>query len=191
MVADKEKRTKNIEEITKVIEQSNEDSEGIGELFWALFSKEPKTSESAEADEIRLRKICNSRFFNAYFLLESGEDVSRPDEVDAFVAAINRIDLPEQAKHLVSSTLKSVYEADWIRTWIPLLRTVRQEIKAENLRPFIEAICEFANGFGNPKSPQTAELMRNLAELNIDLVSRLSSDGEATNELVPEIRTSG
>jgi predicted KAP-like P-loop ATPase len=111
LLGDKERRKKEIEEIEKLIDKTSDNAQSTKDLFWTLFPREEQTSESAEAKEIRLRRISNSRFFDAYFLLESGEDASRPERIDAFTAELNTATSPQAVHDLVSKAMETALSA--------------------------------------------------------------------------------
>jgi hypothetical protein len=180
LLGDKERRKKDIAEIEKLIDDTSDDPQSAKDLFWTLFSREEKTSEAAEALEIRLRRISNSRFFDAYFLLESGEDTSRPEQIDALTAELNAAPSPQVAHDRTSQAMEAAHTEKWISTWIALMAIFGEDLKPETIRPIVDAIREFHDRHLDPKSRESGELVRALAGLNAQLVAHLPTDAEAT-----------
>jgi len=175
LLSDAEERKKLIAEIDSVITKSSETAESTRQLFWTLFAKETHSSEEREANEIRLRRICNSRFFDAYFLLDTGEGLSRPEQLDTLVMELNNATEDGAVRRTTTGALKSAIEGDWLDTWTTLMSIYGEDLKAERVRPVIDAIHEFHDKNLDPKSSRSGQLMRGLAELNIALLLRLPS----------------
>ncbi len=181
LLGDKERRNKEIEQIEKLINTTSDNPQSTKDLFWTLFPREEQTSEAAEAKEIRLRRMSNSRFFDAYFLLESGEDAARPDQIDALTAELNAADSPQVVHDRASQAMEAALKEEWISTWIALIAIFSEDLKPATVRPIVEAIREFHDRHLDPKSRESGELVRSLAGLNAQLVAHLPSDAEATD----------
>ena len=180
LLGDKERRKNEIAQIEKLIDDNSDNAQSTKDLFWTLFPREEQTSEAAEAKEIRLRRISNSRFFDAYFLLESGEGAARPDQIDALVAELNAADSPQVVHDRASQAMEAALKEEWISTWIALIAIFSEDLKPATIRPTVEAIREFHDRHLDPKSRESGELVRSLAGLNAQLVAHLPTDAEAT-----------
>jgi hypothetical protein len=179
-LADKECRKNEIATIDKCIDETSENAQVTKDLFWALFAREERITEAAEAKEIRLRRISNSLFFDAYFLLESGEDAARPDQIDALVAVLNAADSPQSIHDRASQAMGSALKEEWISTWISLIAVFSEDLKPATIYPIVDAIREFQDHHVDPTSRESGELARSLVGLNAQLVAHLPTDAEAT-----------
>jgi hypothetical protein len=180
LLGDKERRNKEIDQIEKLIDSTSDNPQSAKDLFWNLFPREEQTSEAVETKEIRLRRISNSRFFDAYFLLESGEDTSRPDQIDALTAELNAAASPQAIHDRASEAMEAALKEEWISTWVPLMATFSEDLKPATIRPVVEAIREFHDRHLDPKSRESGEFVRSLAGLSAQLVAHLPDDAEAT-----------
>lgn len=180
LMQDKERRKKEIKQIEDLIEQTPDTAESTKVLFWALFAKEEQLTDAAEAMAIKLRRISNSRFFDAYFLLDPGFGAARPHQIDSLIAELNAADSPQVAKDAASQAMETALKEDWISTWIALAAIFCDDLNRAAINPVVEAVREFHDRHLDPKSRESGELVRSLARLNAQLVGHLPDDAEAT-----------
>jgi hypothetical protein len=170
---DKERRAKAIQEIDETIKKSGDEAESVGALFWTLFPKERPSSEGAEAEEIRLRRICNSGFFDAYFLLDAGTTTDRLEQIDTQIAALNKAVSEHAAFALASKHATDAQASGYLADWIALMKICAEDIAQERLPPIIQALCDRANSILNSSTQDAGSLARGLGHFNMQLLSRV------------------
>lgn len=177
---EKEYQERNERRINDAIDRS-EHPEAVRELFWNLF---PRSEFGRETTRIfRLRRICHETFFGSYFLGEASQTQKTCDGIEQFTKRVNEAKDHQATVELVKREIDRVVNAASVDEWIRVLGQFTDDIKDPKVRAVIEGLRDGSASALNWASANVANVVRNLVRLNIELVSRLPSDQEATSVL--------
>jgi hypothetical protein len=188
MLIDNKLREEYHQQLDNQINELKGDAESVRQVFLMLFPRERTSPGGGESQEIRLRRICNDRFFHAYFLLEPGSNMGDAEAMDTLIAQVNHAGSDREAFNLIAHSLQSTHGKERLYGWIALMRVYLEDLKQERLRGAIDAICAHSNVVAEPLSGIAAQVAFDLAKLNIELVSRLPKEENATEVVVKLIK---